>query len=157
MQQVEPGTRVSTTVVTSRKWWRRSWWGCGSEEPAEADDVQGEGREEDAWVEGQAAAKVICPGKAVALGLMAQCAGTCSRVSQETRTPLAWLAFKDFPTLIMTRCFESNLIGLDQQPTRMASSTSNWTCLAGNERRMWKEPLCIIGEADLFSRSRNVC
>ena len=63
---------------------------------------------------------------------------------------MAWLAFKDFPTLIMTRCFESNVIGLDQHPTRMASSTSNWKCLAENERMMWKEPLCIIGEADLL-------
>ena len=77
-------------------------------------------------------------------------AGTCSRVSQETRTPLAWLAFKDFPTLIMTRCFERIVIGLDQHPTRMASSTFNWKCLAENERMMWKELLCIIGEADLL-------
>ena len=58
--QMGSGARVdplTPTAFTSRQWWRFwSWWSGSAQKPAEADDVKGEGCEEDAWVEGQAVA-----------------------------------------------------------------------------------------------------
>ena len=44
------------TAFPARQWWWRR--GGGAEEPAEADDVQGEGCEENAWMEGSIVAQV---------------------------------------------------------------------------------------------------
>ena len=47
------------TAFPARQWWWRRWRrGGGAEEPAEADDVQGEGCEENAWMEGSIVAQV---------------------------------------------------------------------------------------------------
>ena len=44
------------TAFPARQWWWRR--GGGAEEPAEADDVQREGCEENAWMEGSIVAQV---------------------------------------------------------------------------------------------------
>ena len=44
------------TAFQARQWWWRR--GGGAEEPAEADDVQREGCEENAWMEGSIVAQV---------------------------------------------------------------------------------------------------
>ena len=60
--QMGSGARVdplTPTAFTPRQWWRFwSRWSGSAQKPTETDDVEGEGCEEDAWVEGSLIAQV---------------------------------------------------------------------------------------------------
>ena len=156
------GARVdplTPTAVTSRQWWRFwSRWSGSAQKPAEADDVEGEGCEEDAWLEGSLVAQVDMA--ELLMHIMLRPSRNMQGEARDEDT-LGLAGLQGLPHPHHDQVLQDHLsLNNDQRLdfvlcsiywikndnlSRMVSSTSSWNCLWGNGLKRVKEPRCTTG------------